>query len=347
MTKTTPPSSTPSSPTRHDFVFTGDATEYFKIWIVNIFLTIITLGIYSAWATVRTNRYFYGHTSVASTAFEYLATPMAILKGRIISVIIFGIYFVMAEVLGNAIFIGIFWLLFILALPWIIMRSLAFRARNTSWRHIRLHYKATYWHALIAFFLFPLGNIFVAAILTPYVTRYQKQFIFNNLRFGKTAFHTDPDVGEMYKVFGFMILISIGLYIGVIIIAIPGFMIHPLVAVVLIYLYLIPAMAFATAFWKAQINNIIYTATSVGPHRFYSNMKVGELFKLYLTNTLGIIFSLGLLIPWAKVRLVRYWAEHFKLDAAGSLDDFVSDTSTKVGSAGQEVGEIFDVDIGI
>ena len=29
--------------------FNGQAFEYFKIWVVNIFLTIITLGIYSAW----------------------------------------------------------------------------------------------------------------------------------------------------------------------------------------------------------------------------------------------------------------------------------------------------------
>ena len=33
--------------------FNGKGFEYFKIWIVNIFLTIVTLGIYSAWAKVR------------------------------------------------------------------------------------------------------------------------------------------------------------------------------------------------------------------------------------------------------------------------------------------------------
>jgi hypothetical protein len=34
----------------HPFIFNGNATEYFRIWIVNIFLSIITFGIYSAWA---------------------------------------------------------------------------------------------------------------------------------------------------------------------------------------------------------------------------------------------------------------------------------------------------------
>ncbi len=33
--------------------FTGQQGEYFRIWIVNVCLSVITLGIYSAWAKVR------------------------------------------------------------------------------------------------------------------------------------------------------------------------------------------------------------------------------------------------------------------------------------------------------
>ena len=61
------------------FHFTGTGGEYFRIWIVNLILSILTLGIYSAWAKVRTNRYFYGNTQVGNTGFEYHAKPLAIL----------------------------------------------------------------------------------------------------------------------------------------------------------------------------------------------------------------------------------------------------------------------------
>ena len=44
---------------RHRPEFRGDPKEYFRIWIVNLALTILTLGIYSAWAKVRKQRYFY------------------------------------------------------------------------------------------------------------------------------------------------------------------------------------------------------------------------------------------------------------------------------------------------
>jgi len=42
---------------RMPFVFTGNAGEYFGIWIVNPLLSIITFGIDSAWAKIRMARY--------------------------------------------------------------------------------------------------------------------------------------------------------------------------------------------------------------------------------------------------------------------------------------------------
>ena len=78
------------------FRFTGSASEYFQIWIVNTFLTLITLGVFSAWAKVRTKRYFYSNTSVDGSVFEYLGDPHKILKGRLIVTVavVAGAYFV-------------------------------------------------------------------------------------------------------------------------------------------------------------------------------------------------------------------------------------------------------------
>ena len=69
---------------REPFTFTGTGREYFGIWIVNILLTILTLGIYSAWAKVRRTRYFYGNTRLAGASFDYHARPVQILIGRIV-----------------------------------------------------------------------------------------------------------------------------------------------------------------------------------------------------------------------------------------------------------------------
>ena len=95
------------------FEFTGRAGEYFKIWIVNILLTFLTLGIYSAWAKVRTRRYFYGNTFLQDSSFEYLADPLKILKGRLIVFGFFVLYAIATRigVAAGALF-GLFFLLF-------------------------------------------------------------------------------------------------------------------------------------------------------------------------------------------------------------------------------------------
>ena len=74
---------------RSQVQFSGETGQFFKIWIVNIVLTILTFGIYSAWAKVRTHRYFYSNTSIEGHQFTYLANPIQILIGRIIAVVLF------------------------------------------------------------------------------------------------------------------------------------------------------------------------------------------------------------------------------------------------------------------
>src|SRR5581483_3448941 len=72
--------------------FTASASEYFRIWIVNLLFTLLTAGIYSAWATVRKKRYFYGSTKFDGATFDYFASPRAILNGRIIAFAVFVVY---------------------------------------------------------------------------------------------------------------------------------------------------------------------------------------------------------------------------------------------------------------
>src|SRR5271167_2635068 len=68
-------------------IFSGRGAEYFGIWIVNLLLTIITLGIYSAWAKVRRLKYFYRHTELAGSSFDFHGSPTKILIGRAIALL--------------------------------------------------------------------------------------------------------------------------------------------------------------------------------------------------------------------------------------------------------------------
>ena len=44
--------------------FTGSGSEYFRIWIVNLLLTVVTFGIYFPYAKARKLRYFHENTLI-------------------------------------------------------------------------------------------------------------------------------------------------------------------------------------------------------------------------------------------------------------------------------------------
>src|SRR5690349_19493845 len=72
--------------------FTGDGREYFRIWVVNLLLTLATLGVYSAWAKVRRLQYFDRNTVLAGASFDFHGNPKAVLAGRALALVLFTAY---------------------------------------------------------------------------------------------------------------------------------------------------------------------------------------------------------------------------------------------------------------
>src|SRR5258708_5457274 len=169
-------------PIAHPFEFRGSGGEFFRIWIVNLALTLITLGIYSAWAKVRTRRYFYGSTMVAGHGFDYHASPVRILIGRLIALALFVGYNISARISP---FLAIPWgILLLFAIPWLIVASQRFNARNTSYRNVRFNFTGDYWGAFKAFILWPLAGAVTLGGLMPLAHRARNYFYINKHTFG-------------------------------------------------------------------------------------------------------------------------------------------------------------------
>lgn len=129
------------SDSRYPVKFHGKAGEFFSIWIVNILLSIVTLGIYSAWAKVRTKRYFYGNTEINGDSFEYHAKPTQILKGRLVA---FFCVLIWSFANGFAPAFALFLMLaFYLLLPMLIHSNTRFDASVTSYKNVRFSFAGT------------------------------------------------------------------------------------------------------------------------------------------------------------------------------------------------------------
>lgn len=346
------------------FVFNGKAIEYFGIWIVNLFLTIITLGIYSAWATVRTRRYLNGSLSLDDHSFGYHANPISILIGRLIVLVFFGVYTGVQYV--NPILAGIFSIGLLFFIPWAINRSMRFNLRMTSYRNVRFGFKGRYWSAFGVFILWPIAGVFTLGILFPFAIRAGRQYITRNASYGGRPFELNLGVGPIYVAIIKTVLFAILLFI------LFGLAMAPfstsffgnlsglenlgegeelpqnfIMMILGFYIIAIPIFTALPAFFSALMTNIVAKNVKLDGHRMQANFNPFSFAWISVSNIVIVVLSLGLLYPWAIIRTRRYSAHHLTAKVEGDLDGYVTEVSDKTSALGDEMANAFDIEIGI
>ena len=334
--------------------FHGSGSDYFRIWIVNMLFTILTLGIYSAWAKVRSKRYFYGNTELAGDRFEYLASPIAILKGRLIAVAALLVYSFSGYISFAASWIS--FALLLALIPLAVVQSLRFNSSNSSWRGVRFGFDGGHGQAYpphLFWFVFGVATLGLGLPLAWYKIN---QFHYNHYRFGTTRSTSSATVRGFYGigirlvgaafavlVLTFMLMFSIESFIDMIgggesqlspeaeatLTVFPGFL----------FLYTTLAASYQAMLYRLVFNNI-----EIGGNRLRNDISI-EYVLLILSNTFLIIVTLGFFYPWAAVRRARYLMENIQLEAR-ELDSFAAGEFDHASAQGEEFGEAFDLGLG-
>lgn len=368
------------------FKFTGVAGEYFRIWIVNTFLTTVTLGLWSPWAKIRKRRFFLRHTWVAGANFEYHAQPWPILRGRLIAGAAFIIYWFTGEINPNyAPWIAL--LIAVLA-PWLVVSSLRFNLSNTSYRNLRFAFdgnvmdgaKALWPLALIAGLTVAFPPIFdptdferfdwkvilptlALVALYPYLHGTFRLLLLNYSRFGTAPIACTTRIKTFYGIHFRGVLVGIGLTLvaGVLSAVLFGSVFSTWMTeltarskwlmVVLGVVMALP-VAFATLLWYAftqtRFINATFNLTTVSTNvRVVSQIKTLPMAKLYMVNTLAVLFTFGLLIPWAAVRTAKLRVETTALAIGCDLDDIIADAVAPASAAADAATEFFSFDIAL
>lgn len=136
---------TPAAPAieAHRLRFTGSGSTYFRVWIVNVLLSIVTLGLYTPWARRRTAQYFYGHTFIAGSPLEFTAQQKRMVMGFVVLVLI-SLTYQLAANTGQDLAVTLLLLGGAVLAPLIWGSAQRFRMANTRWRGLRLHFAATW-----------------------------------------------------------------------------------------------------------------------------------------------------------------------------------------------------------
>lgn len=367
------------------FEFTGSGSEYFRIWVVNLLLTILTLGIYSAWAKVRRLQYFHRNTILAGAIFDYHGSPKAILKGRLLALGLLAAYHVSSGISAVASVIAL--LLLALIFPWLLARAFRFKLANTSYRGLRFRFRGTAGEAYRMLILFPLVFAAVGVLLWSLVTSFGrapgpglvllaialpfltivgavplahyllKRYQHGNADFGRTPFHFHARSTDFFRIYGKavgMVFLG-GMAASVFALVTAGLLrwllTSPFGAVFATLYTLLSAYVFylfLRAYMESRLQNLVWNHTELGMHRFESRVRARKLLAIHASNLFLIALTLGLYKPFATVRLAKYRIENMVLVPGEDIEDFLATQDRDdAGAMGQEAGDLFDIDIGL
>ena len=375
------PAATPYAVSRMNF--TGVGSEYFRIWVVNLLLTLLTLGIYSAWAKVRKTRYFLQNTQLDRHAFDYHGDPRAILVGRIIALVLLLAYSFAFDISRMA---GLVMVVVLCAAgPWLFMRAQRFRLANTSWRGIRFGFDAdpreayrivlpplVIWFssAIATAFLgtsrnmaYAAGALAAAAVitfaLTPWIHHRLKSYQHRRARYGSETFDFVPATRAFYAIYGkAMLLMITGSVLGFVLVVLLTWMnARPpqgLEAVPKVIGFFVGGIVgvcmfvLAWPYFAARMQAVVWHNTRMRDIRFRTLIEAMPLARLTTRNVLFTLATLGLYWPFAAVALARYRVECMCVDSNTALDELAQGTHAAPGAAtGDAAVDAFGLDIGL
>ncbi len=339
--------------------FTADGREYFRIWIVNVALTLLTLGIYSAWAKVRARRYLYGNVWLGDDAFDYTANPVAILRGRIL----------VAVVLVLLWFAQIFSLLYyyaaLLALmplvPWVVVRARSFQMRNSRHRGIALDFQGRYWDAAVWYPLSWAASIATLGLARPFTVFGRDRFLVEESRFGNRPFGFAGEPRPYYGMYVVTAVVVGVLYVGgfaALFVAIaasitatgsdPADTPLDMRLFLLVMVAIVAAISlFILAYLRTRLLCYRWNNTRLGDDRFSLELTFPKMLWLYASNAALIITTVGLFVPFARIRVLRYVVGQFSVTQTDGDQVFEAGDTQSVAATGAEAAGEFGLEIGI
>jgi len=380
------PHGAPSDARYMSIRFTGSGSEYFRIWIVNLLLVLVTLTLYYPWAKVRRLQYFYGNTLVDGTPLGFHGDPRKMLRGYLLVGLLFLLYSLAGKFSVTA---GLIALALVAAIvPALLKSSMRFRLANTSWRGMRFMFTGSLgdaYRAMLPLFLpglvlagalplvldpkqppawyglLALAVFLVSGAVLPWLFWKLKHYQHAHYSLASLQTGFKATVGSFYTLafkslgVSLLALLSMAALIG-------GLAYATKVASDLATgaigmsaaLMLLPIVAVLTlvivarSYLTSRLQNLVWSKTGNKSMRFLSRLRFTRLFLLTLKNWLLMVCTLGLYWPFAAVATTRLRVEAVTIKTRQDPSTLVSLLQASDGeAAGDAAGDLLGIDIGL
>lgn len=325
-----------ASPDLRTLVYAGKLGAIYRIAVVNLLLSVVTLTLYRFWGRARLRRYLWGATSLGGDPFEWSGTGWEMCRSFLIvaaiAIVVLGPYYLLSltEPVDSPVLvfyqIGIGIAALILA-PLGTVLGLRYRLSRSRWRGIRGTIEGSPW----PFVWRSVGwNLLLAptvGLVTPFATVSLRRWLIMHTRIGNIWFACQARGGAVFGAFMVFVMVA-----GIVLVAaatlVSGALVAAFAAAVVGEqtiglgtffggLGLIAALALAwpclSAIYHAPMLRHLAETTAASELAVRTSVTAGTLFRHRFGNFLIFVFSLGLGLPVLWHRNARFFARHLEI----------------------------------
>ncbi|HET9925566.1 MAG TPA: YjgN family protein [Methylomirabilota bacterium] len=300
--------------------FHGSGGTLFGIHVVNVLLTLVTLGIYYFWAKTRVRGYLSSQSEIEGDRFAYHGTAKELLLGTLKAVLVFGLPILLLNLVRDVLDVPLLFkvvagvvsgsLLFVF-FPIAMVGARRYRLSRTSWRGIRFSFRGRVWELIKIFILGSFLTGVTFGLYYPFFLVSRQAFMVSHSYFGGERF---AFTGRGRELFG------------------------PFVVAILLTL---PTLGLCWIWYVALKRRFFWDHTHFTAARFSCRVTGGALLGLWVVNVLLLVCTLGLAWPWVRVRNIHFAFRNLAL--IGPLDlARIEQQAQQVGSLGEGLSGFFD-----
>lgn len=349
----------------HRIQFHGYNRSLLEIQVVNVFLILITLGVYYFWAKARVRNYLLSKIELEGDRFAYHGTGKEQLIGFLKAGLLFGglsLFFKLVPFLpmGQRPKIVLFALGYIIFFGFIAVARIGarrYRLSRVSWRNIRFSFRGRVGRFVKIFLTGFLLNILTLGLNYPLFRYKQDVYMISHSYFGNRHFSFDGNVKDIYKIYFqsslffiayFLVMFPLLWLLGLILVALSQWFSPTIVGIVGFLggaVLLTSTFSLPWSFLVTEQQQYFWSHVSFGEARFKLEVTFGSFLRMKLGNILLFVFTLGLAWPWIAARNIQFLADHLTLEGAFNLETIQQEAQISF-PFGDEFDTLLDLDLG-
>ncbi len=325
----------------NEIQFHGDGARYFGIVALNVFFTIVSLGLYYPWAKTTYRKYLWSQLELNDSRFTFNGTGKEVFLGilKLIAIVIGFVLayslvsFVLMKILGlsfsvvmspsiglilgifatQLIFLSFFLILFGFA----IYGSYRYRISRTSWRGIYFGFDGNVKEFVKLFIIHGLLTLFTFGIYSSWMRVKVMKYLFSHTTLGDNRFDFHGDGGNLFGInlVGFLLMLP------------TLFMYFPI-------------------FIKNRFNFTLNNLTIENGEKrraFQSKLENKEAWTTLMLNLILLLFTLGLAFPWVLMRTMRLYFNNISIPSEFDFDELTQADTAFNDASGDELGDFLDI----